>query len=744
MKLILLIFVLILIFDVLQGFSIERSAKTDIYASNKEYFPSNDHPINKKCDEIIALLDGSWGESQIDAIKSLKEEIEILYNNVISKFFTGRRNWILAYHNFQDTIDKKEEEFYKRKPQEEIEKEKLFEQFILTLKEDSNVIVELLNNFQIDVAELYTQLLGSFVEKIKQFSSAETSNKRKQLLNDILENYKVIFKKAVKYYKLNKKIYDEEQKAAKILADAKAEQEKKEMEIKLQAEQELAIAQSKIAQVNSNEPEAAEKSKSTNSQTHITRRNSRTQSEDQPQNQPIKQIEKEHEEVELVDDHPDYPSTNEEKKEDFENTETIIKKSTDLHERGSTERLNEKMEKDKALKKAIETAISASIPPEFCWRGNNPICPENYPSRSGLLCYRNCEAVHQEDIAKIKVKKPAKAKDMGRYHYYLYGGVCWESCSKYDDGRAPEKKEIYKSFALVFCKSTKHSYHLHWKRSFITSSVTNFDSGARCPDGKKKSWFLGLCYRKCTDFGYVSCGAGACALDGKMCLKHILKIIGKTILGVAEVVLFGLTLGGSSAIKEALHFIHTLSEVGAKVVEKLMFNLVDVGVKLLDKYTTLNKVFKNEKIKADILIDCKTKTAILLKNFPEFTQHTINEKCESEIEELTTQSAYKVGILTKFKQAVESAKTAVQKAQVLASYAQDVADLFLLNGILDAVTTCKEMDKKVRSDNQMAECIKKSLEFVASIDPTGIVGLIATFVYPTCRSANPLLNPGLL
>ena len=378
------------------------------------------------------------------------------------------------------------------------------------------------------------------------------------------------------------------------------------------------------------------------------------------------------------------------------------------------------------------------MPPEFCWRGNNPACPSHHPRRSGLLCYRDCEEVHQEDIAIAEAKKNfKKANQMKRYHYKLWGGVCWEQCDQYED----ERREKYKSFLLVTCKSKKHWYHWHFKRSFVTSSVTNYNSGAICPEDSKKSWFLGLCYRKCEDFGFVSCGFGACARDPAMCKKHIFLIVGKTILGVAETVLFGLTLGASGAVKEALHLIKSVEEgVASKFVEKLIFDAADLAPKLLEKYKTMSEIYKNEKLKANILIDCKTKTKILLAGYPLITEEMITEECEHEIEISEQGANFKSNYLTENIIKFTNAKTAKQKLAVIGEASLKVLDFVLLNGIIDTIKTCRKMDPRIASDNEIVECIKGGLAFAADLDPTGIVGLINTFVYPTCRADLDLIE----
>ena len=74
------------------------------------------------------------------------------------------------------------------------------------------------------------------------------------------------------------------------------------------------------------------------------------------------------------------------------------------------------------IKNATIRAISASIPPKFCWKsadfGRIPTsCPAAFPDKSGALCYENCENV------KTSVDKTYSSRK-----FKLWGGVCWEDC----------------------------------------------------------------------------------------------------------------------------------------------------------------------------------------------------------------------------------------------------------------------------------------------------------------------------
>ena len=406
--------------------------------------------------------------------------------------------------------------------------------------------------------------------------------------------------------------------------------------------------------------------------------------------------------------------------------------SENLKQKTESEELSEKMEAEEALSKAIETAIASSLPPEFCWRGNRPQCPVKYPGRSGLLCYRDCETVKSEYINKLyQENKLSKAESYTRVSYKLWGGVCWENCNAY---KSPDK-EPYASYAGFLCMSQKHWYHSHIRDSFVTSSVTNYNSDVVCPDGKPKSWFLGLCYRNCQDFGYVDCGAGACALDNKSCAKELTNIVAGTVIGLAEVVFFGLSMGTSSVIKEA---VTAIEKIAKKVVNGVEM-LIELVPKIYDRYDVTEKVFANPILKANVLRDCKTKARTLLENFPQKIAE-IDARCTAKVEEMEPEAKTKKGLIAEL--AYEVAKDEFKDASadyinsVIAKYADNVPDVKILLVLYNSYMDCNHLIRagSTASENDKINCVKAGLNVISSIEPTGIVGLINTFVYPSCRS----------
>ena len=414
-----------------------------------------------------------------------------------------------------------------------------------------------------------------------------------------------------------------------------------------------------------------------------------------------------------------------------ESISTTIGDSIRIGMANSEEPIVTKISDEKALKKAVEKAIVASIPPEFCWRGNLPRCPDVYPDRSGLRCYKNCEAENQR---RISIAAEDKKAEMRKHHFHLFGGVCWENCTAY---QSKTGAGTYKSFG-PFCKKTdKKVFHL--KKSFVSGSVPDFHSTTTCP-GENNKKVLGLCYRKCSEFGYVSCGVGACAVNGPACAKNIVSIVSKTLLGVTELVLFALSLGGSGAVKEAIDLLKPISEseLAKKVVEKALFDIADLFLpKLIDQYTNLARIFQKPELKQNIILDCKSKARILLKNFQNVLPAQIDHECEEEVEKQAREAEKKQVIFGDVRREWGEAHSVTDKVKAFAKNAAKAADLTLLFGIGHAIASCKELHDvgQVASANLKAECAKKSMEFAAAIDPTGVVGLITAFVYPTCRNS---------
>jgi len=426
-------------------------------------------------------------------------------------------------------------------------------------------------------------------------------------------------------------------------------------------------------------------------------------------------------------------ATDEQKK-----TEKLNAASEGLQAKTGKDRINAELARDAALKKAVETALVSSMPPEFCWRGNNPDCPTAYPGRSGLLCYKDCEEAKQTKIAEFKTQgKEGKAQKLGRKKFNLWGGVCWEQCNEYKSDLNPPEK--YKNIGLV-CRSTEHWYHWHTKRSFVTSSVTNYNEGAVCPPDAKgvvhpKSWFMGLCYRSCEEFGFINCGAGACAIDKASCVKEIANIVVGTLIGITEVVFFGLSLGTSGALKEAVH----AADIIAKQVINTAETLTEIIPKLADRYEVIEKVFKNEALKANVLKDCKSKARILLEHFSDITQDQINTACTNRANEQAEEAKKKREDINNLKIEV-SAATFLQLTEAvviekLAAF-EYIPDVKALKSVYGMFKDCKHLYEagKTASENDKIKCAKNGLEVISGFDPTGIVGLAKTFVYPSCRS----------
>lgn len=91
-------------------------------------------------------------------------------------------------------------------------------------------------------------------------------------------------------------------------------------------------------------------------------------------------------------------------------------------------------------------------------------------------------------------------------------------------------------------------------KSFIPSSVTNFNKGVACPEGSHK--FGALCYpdnngrdrKTCPEIGYKKCGPGACSLSTQVCAYSIFGMVAGTFIGALKMTTFILSLGATSAV----------------------------------------------------------------------------------------------------------------------------------------------------------------------------------------------------
>jgi len=184
----------------------------------------------------------------------------------------------------------------------------------------------------------------------------------------------------------------------------------------------------------------------------------------------------------------------------------------------------------------IKSLLSV-IPPSFCYKKNADagkiptMCPVGW-HRSAALCYKDCNA-NEKFIA----------------------GVCWEECPEgYGDSGAICHKNCDKGWKDIglFCDRW-HKAHLQSKKielkpkkSYMPSSITNFDSRVTCETNDIYYKSGALCYRNCSKLAMINCGIGACALDTKACTAGVVTMVVQISMGAAQFVAFVASFGASS------------------------------------------------------------------------------------------------------------------------------------------------------------------------------------------------------
>lgn len=352
-----------------------------------------------------------------------------------------------------------------------------------------------------------------------------------------------------------------------------------------------------------------------------------------------------------------------------------------------------KVDQAKLLKNATIRALAASMPPSFCWKkpdfGTRPKeCPAKYPDRSGELCYRNCEQIKGEH---------GYTKDKAKYKFKLWGGVCWENCEAFDG-----TTNQWESKGLVCNKKNEKGWH--WKRSFVTSSKTNFDTEVKCPTDMYKG--LALCYRDCKAIGYENCGIGACSIYKSTCHKEVARMAWKSFTGVLKFVGFVLSGGATSAVTEALKSI-------ADVVGQ-----IDIGVKIFEGFEIAKTVFRNVELTKLIKDGCIAKTTKYLSAYKNIAENDIIKACNDTIvEEINRQAKpeTKLDITTVFFDTVEKAATG-QTYNVV-------------SGALGIINAC---DWKKKEESSFKTNCARAIFDGFSAEPTGLVGLVAAFIYEKC------------
>ena len=315
------------------------------------------------------------------------------------------------------------------------------------------------------------------------------------------------------------------------------------------------------------------------------------------------------------------------------------------------------------MAKSCYNAFVANVPPSFCYKkgadfGTIPTtCSSGY-FRYLALCYKNCDS---------------------GYKFVL--GVCWQKCgSGYSDHGLTCYKNLFK---------------WHFKKSYVPSSYTNFDSRVTCEAGKYKSG--ALCYRDCKKIGLLNCGIGACSATSQACATTIATMAVDALMAIGQTVLLVVSFGSSSAAT-------TTAKTG-----------VEQGFK------KLGSLALKEAMAAFKTVIARVGKKAFLQQVAEFAFKNIAKFLAKKVaKEVLTKVCEEVG--NKLLDKVEKSSQPVLNFQDF-----DLGKT--INGAVDKlVGPCKDTS----TSNKAIDCAKNVLDKVAFVDPTGITALAASVMQPVC------------
>lgn len=305
----------------------------------------------------------------------------------------------------------------------------------------------------------------------------------------------------------------------------------------------------------------------------------------------------------------------------------------------------------------------ASIPPSFCYKQNGDVgviptnCPEGY-FRSLALCYENCKSGMK-----------------------FVAGVCWEDGCKpgyYDFGATCTKC----TWSPLYCDT-------YAKYSYISPSITNFDSRVTCPSNMYHSG--ALCYRDCNKAGLVNCGIGACAASSISCAAGIAIMTIDFVLGAIQLITFIISFGASSASKASFDEIRSsYKNIAASTLESGL--------------TTIARIASNSTA-TDLL---KKSTVILAKSILKPIVDFIVESLVAKVCE-------------------EVIHIIFNKASNKAPIELNLSSLDPTN-ITNAIKDCKN----IQTENDKLMCAKSVLNTISTVDVTGLTAMAAALIQNTC------------
>jgi len=304
---------------------------------------------------------------------------------------------------------------------------------------------------------------------------------------------------------------------------------------------------------------------------------------------------------------------------------------------------------------ACLSGVLSALPPSFCQKNSGDAgtvptkCIDGW-TRFGALCYKNC-------------------KD----GYKLVWGVCWETCKKH-----------YKELGIGCYKAP---FSFYFKKSYVTSTATNFENEATCQAGMYKNG--ALCYRDCNNIGMSNCGLGFCSADETACSLGITQMVFDITYGVAKLCAFALSFGASSA--------------GTTAVDKLKSSMT---TSMKSRLKTIFKSIKKSLIRTFYQRSAKRNAAILISKINKggVISATLGSVC------------------------YEVTKGIVDLAD---SKTEPGFDYSLLDpiGLTSAITNCES----IKSKNDSLSCAASILNTMNLIDPTGVLTIASAVLQPQCE-----------
>ena len=315
------------------------------------------------------------------------------------------------------------------------------------------------------------------------------------------------------------------------------------------------------------------------------------------------------------------------------------------------------------LAKSCYNAFISNIPPSFCYKkggdfGKIPTACSSGYFRYLALCYKNCDS---------------------GYKFVL--GVCWQKCgSGYSDHGLTCYKNLFK---------------WHFKKSYVPSSYTNFDSRASCDSGMYKSG--ALCYRDCNKIGLLNCGIGACSATSQACGTTIASMAVDALLAIGQTALLVASFGSSSAAT-------TTAKTG-----------VEQGFKKLGSLSL------KQSLNAFKTVISKQGKSAFLKQVGEYAFKNIGKFVVKKIaKEVVSKVCDEIG--SKLFDKVEKSSEPILNFQ----------DFDLNKSFGNTLDKLAGPCKDTSTSNNEINCAKSVLDKVAIVDPTGFVALASSVLQPVC------------